>query len=112
MFEIYRNLHTLDKFSIREKGGRVLTRLSDFVAYNVSFKVREGGREKVLQEKRKNVHAFVVTPEFYEIRLEVSSLPRISYNPYKSSSFMCDEVPIFIARQVAFSGGRCFLVDK
>jgi len=55
---VYYNLHK-HTFSV-SRNGRVITH-ADYVKLNdVEFRVRQGGREKVLKDKRKNVHSFVI----------------------------------------------------
>jgi hypothetical protein len=57
--EIYRNLHK-NTFSIRSvKTGRVIGHADVVEVKNAQFVVRQAGRERVLKESRKNVHAFV-----------------------------------------------------
>lgn len=58
-----------------------------------TFHVQPAGRDKVLREKRKNVHAFVRgmlhTSEGFGIRFPGSVPPsaRVTYNPYKADHF-------------------------
>ena len=59
---------------------------------DVTFKVRESGRQKVLKEKRKNVHAFVVGTIVDE-RPALAGRS-VYYNPYKTETFVCDGEPI------------------
>ena len=55
---VYYNLHK-KTFSVQYQGKVVL--YADYVKLsNVEFRVREGGKEKVRKEMRKNVHAFVI----------------------------------------------------
>jgi len=55
---------------------------------NVSFVVGQKGRERVLREKRKNVHA-VVRGELINFESKsTDGLQRVTYNPYKNSSFV------------------------
>ena len=60
---VYRNLRHGRKsrplYSIMQNG-RVLSRRHRLLLANVRFVVREAGRQRVLQENRKNVHAFAV----------------------------------------------------
>ena len=85
---VYFNLHK-HLFSVQEKVNgqwKVVGHTDDITLYNVTFKVSEAGRQRVLKEKRKNVHAFV------EGTLSPSPLVCdnpliIRYNPYKSGSF-------------------------
>lgn len=96
--EAYRNL-TNNSLSVRRagKGGRVFTRPLHAVLSNVNFVVQPKGRERVLQERRKNVHAFVrgefVLP--HEVPLNVLNLEgdwhEARYNPYKAASFIDKE---------------------
>ena len=54
---------------------------------DVRFKVSEKGRERVLRERRKNVHAGVEgnwEPHFSRSR---DNFERVSYDPYRSGNF-------------------------
>jgi ribosome maturation protein Sdo1 len=94
-FRIYRNLHK-GNFSIQgyvkhKKGYRVVDRVCSAILKNVTFRVYESGRQKVLEEQRKNVHAYV-TPISYDVKViknyDVSKLREIYYNPYKHETFV------------------------
>lgn len=82
--EVYRNLHR-KCLSVRQ-GGIVRCHAKDGVCLkDATFVVREKGRDKVRQEKKKNVHAFVrgfvIRPkETYEL-LDFG-WQSIFYNPY------------------------------
>jgi hypothetical protein len=53
------------------------------------FKVSEAGRQRVLREKRKNVHAFVEGIIGDPMNLpDPADLQRVSYNPYKAGTFV------------------------
>lgn len=89
--EVYRNLHK-NCFSVR-RNGRVVKHLHDdenLVLKNVRFVVQPAGRKKVLDQKRKNVHAFVRGTVAFEQRpidrLYVPNM-QITYNPYKYDKF-------------------------
>ena len=97
-FKIYRNLHR-QSFSIQgylkeKKGYRVVDRADCAVMENVMFKVMQTGRERVVKEKRKNVHAFVMPLSYKHLSKRASSkqnteeLREIYYNPYKYNSFV------------------------
>jgi hypothetical protein len=60
---VYWNLKR-DCYSVRFKG-KVIGHYTSLVAANVRFKVSERGRQRVLAEQRKNVHAFVVADTIY-----------------------------------------------
>lgn len=108
-YYIYRNLHT-GGFSIRHRG-LVIERADDIVAENVTFKVNDGGRQRVIREKSKNVHAFVVCDKYKLTVNNNADLKVITYNPYKLSTFTCEDQPIASANKVALSKGKCYLVE-
>jgi hypothetical protein len=104
--EVYWNLHK-NCFSYRPIGGRVI-HADSIVLKDVTFAVQPAGRERVLREKKKNVHAFVrgtliaatdksgyvqMHPGFQNrdcIRLIDDCLDDgvcVRYNPYESDSF-------------------------
>lgn len=113
-FYIYRNLRT-GGFSVRFRG-RVIDRLNTFTAFGVSFKINETGRQRVIKEKQKNVHAFVVADKYKAKRypaltfVELDMLDRITYNPYRDMQFVCNGKKIDTAREIIFQNGRCFLI--
>lgn len=83
--EVYWNLHK-NCFSVRFKG-RVIRHANSLHLSNAKFVVRESGRQRVLREGRKNVHAFVrgILEESYEATCKGE---RVTYNPYKFSTFV------------------------
>jgi hypothetical protein len=97
-FKIYRNLHR-QSFSIQgyikdKKGYRVVDRANCAIMENVMFKVMQSGRDRVIKEKRKNVHAFLMPSAYKHLSKRASSkqsvegLREIYYNPYKYNSFV------------------------
>lgn len=83
---IYKNLHN-GLFSVKQ-GGLVVAHLDSVLLVNVSFKVNESGRERVIREKKKNVHAFIVGYIVSVNHTPASLLKRaITYNPYKFNYF-------------------------
>lgn len=84
----YRNLRT-GGYSVRHRG-RVVLRAPQLFLKDVTFTVSEAGRLRVIKERRKNVHAFCVTPELP--RTSRPSKPprhtqRLHYNPYTHPDF-------------------------
>ncbi len=63
-YYIYRNLHK-GGFSVRLRG-RVVDYIDEAVCMDVSFKVGLKGRERVLKEGRKNVHAYIVCDTYHK----------------------------------------------
>lgn len=111
---VYFNLHKR-KLSIQEKrindSGKLVwkvVRHADFIFLkDAKFKVSEAGRQKVIKEKKKNVHAFVVG---YTLESPKKLLPlntQVFYNPYKFSSFVDGETnPIFGSELVLIQGSK------
>lgn len=113
-YYIYRNLRT-GGFSVKYRG-RVVDRDNFFIGKNVTFKVNETGRQRVIREKQKNVHAYSVVERYMfaankDLDL-VDSLPVIAYNPYTAAYFTCNGNKITEANKVLFHNGRCYLLDK
>ena len=103
--DIYYNLHK-HCLSVRHKG-LVVNHTQEIALENVKFVVSQAGRRRVLEEKRKNVHAFVRG----EIRaMDVyDSEPGhvVKYNPYKYNSFVDEnETPVKGAKKVAIFGKK------
>lgn len=116
---VYKNLHK-DCWSIRaldgEHKGRVVAHADRVILKDVQFRVSEAGRQRVIREGRKNVHAGVVgrlssishdatwrydvdLPEvttlddehddiIIEVFKTVDEAYPVTYNPYKFSSFV------------------------
>ena len=58
---VYRNLHN-GLFSVQQKQGNrwlVVGHVSEIVLRDVTFEVNENGRQRVLREQKKYVHAYV-----------------------------------------------------
>jgi len=103
---VYYNLHK-HTFSI-SRNGRVIAHADYVKLTDVEFRVRQGGREKVVREKSKNVHSFVIgTLEDY-CKYPCENLPSepnsniVTYNPYKYNSYVIKdtEEPIYRAGEV------------
>jgi len=90
---VYYNLHK-HLWSVRcEKTKRVILHTNNILLKDTIYKVSEAGRQRVLREKRKNVHAGVkgIIVNYDVIPMISSSLmdsDAITYNPYKYDSFV------------------------
>ena len=102
---LYYNLHK-QTFSVIYKSLVIFH--ADYVKLkDVEFRVRPGGREKVLKEKRKNVHSFVIGTLVDYCTHPCKDLPSepnnniVTYNPYKYSSYVMKdtEEPIYYAEE-------------
>ena len=93
--EVYWNLRK-GCYSVRDcKTGRVVEHTNSLWIRNALFVVRQAGREKVLRDKQKNVHAFVRGELGHGTLKNVtfSGFPdedkrEATYNPYKYSTFV------------------------
>ena len=109
---VHYNLHK-HTFSITHKG--LVISHADYVKLNdVEFRVRQGGREKVVKEKRKNVHAFVIGTLIEYCKYPCESLPSepnsniVTYDPYKYNSYVMKDTqePIYKTGEVELINSR------
>lgn len=111
---VYFNLHR-KCFSIKAMEGpdkgRVVAHRDDVLLFDGTFKVSEAGRQRVLRERKKNVHAGVVGM-WDETGTDLITIDRVTtvgtpvtYNPYKYNSFvhLYGEHPIETCRLVALT---------
>lgn len=89
-FFVYFNLHK-NVFSVKYKG-KVIAHLTNFYGKDCEFRVSEKGRERVLKEKKKNVHAYVVCSTFIDTpllsKLYLENQGKVKYNPYAGPTFV------------------------
>ena len=105
--EVYFNLHKYI-FSVRQcSTGRVILHSAKVHIRDPEFVVRKSGRDRVLREGKKNVHAFVrgeisyfpdFDPEHHPDYLDYTL---VSYNPYKFDTFVdvYDMTPVRTAKR-------------
>jgi hypothetical protein len=107
-YYIYRNLRT-GGFSVKYRG-RVIEHLNGpTIVMGAVFKVNELGRQRVIKEGQKNVHAYVVCDNYQTCpKYSVDKINKITYNPYKSSSFMYEGKPIDKVWTLYFYEGSCY----
>lgn len=89
--QVYWNLHK-SCYSIQCSRTRlVIAHVQDLFLGSVTFKVSEAGRQRVLRERRKNVHAFIQgTILMGDAKtLNLGFYEEISYNPYLGPTFYC-----------------------
>ena len=122
--DIYRNLHK-NCWSVRsrepsQKYGLVIGHATRIGLKDAKFVVSQAGRNRVLKDKRKNVHAVVrgnlIYSNYrdftdrdmwfkYQARAENNTMKRITYNPYKKSTFFWTdtEEPVYHSKTVIFN---------
>lgn len=136
---VYRNLHKQVWSVIALEGqhkGRVVVHAPYVQLYGaIKFNVREAGRQRVIREKRKNVHAgiqgdiLLVSDGVYRydnvqivnaraIPMEYAAydpMSEVTYNPYKYSTFVekVTEAPVTKLDKgfVVLHGNRVFMAD-
>ena len=117
---VYYNLHK-HTFSIQKNG--IVVAHADFIKLkNVEFRVRQGGKEKVRQEKSKNVHAFVIGDLVEFCKYPCDNIPEeptgsvVTYNPYKHDSFVYrdNQSPVYNANEVDMinSKNKLFVIEE
>lgn len=90
-YRIYFNLHK-KTFSIKsKKTGLVIGLEKELILHNVTPKVYEKGRQRVIKEKRKNVHAYLDCESYTASRHHLEKVSHSStlvyYNPYRQDRF-------------------------
>lgn len=94
-FNLHKKLWSVKALEGPDKG-RVVARTGYVELENVKPRVSQAGRERVLREKRKNVHAGLVGEWVgYGVSVYNTPLPQteITYNPYKSGNFYYRQEP-------------------
>jgi len=106
--KVYWNLHR-HLYSVQQ-AGLVVGHTESVNLKRVSFKVSQAGRNRVLKEGRKNVHAFVIGTIDPAVKVDNR---KITYNPYKFSSFVDRETlaPVFSAKSVKMEGRGSILAS-
>ena len=85
---VYRNLNR-KCFSIKDKKtGLVVAHADKFRIENVRCKVSEAGRQRVLREKQKNVHALLLGIYIGNCEMDTSQMDEVYYDPYTLDSFI------------------------
>lgn len=99
--KVYRNLHNgkLSVIAVNDVGNKsVVAHVDNIALLNPKFIISEAGRQRVLRTRQKNVHGFV-TGKVIKVNIDYKlDLPnKITYNPYKYSSFVRvnTEEPVF-----------------
>ena len=101
--EVYFNLHKY-LWSVRQcSTGRVILHTDKVHIRDPKFVVRKSGRERVLREGKKNVHAFVrgEITYFDDFDPDYLDYTLVAYNPYKFDTFVdvCDISPVRTAKR-------------
>jgi hypothetical protein len=108
---VYFNLHK-KVFSVKAmegpNKGRVIAHTAAIKLNNATFKVSEAGRQRVLKERKKNVHAGVVGyiegftqgEALSHDQIKAQGYTGAYYNPYKTATFLNGSQPLNTADNV------------
>lgn len=123
--EVYYNLHE-KCLSVRHTSrGAKVRHASAIIINDVRLAVQPAGREKVIREKKKNVHAYLRGEPVYIREVEFTDdgdltdnnmwrhgYRPITYNPYKYESFVYADTgePIYEAKQLVVIGKNIYKV--
>ena len=110
--QVYYNLHK-KCLSVRHKG-KVIEHAQEVTLTDARFHVQQAGRERVLKQKRKNVHAYIsgkLKETFWFTQAPKyiwTAKQHVTYNPYKYKNFVNKETlePVTSAEVVHISGKR------
>lgn len=108
--EVYRNLNN-GKYSIRQRG-LVVAHSDTIHLKNVTFVVRKAGKEKAIETKQRNVHAFVKGYLDYNSKaLYDSFMIQVKYNPFKEIGFHDNNgVEVKTATKFFIHNNMCFII--
>ena len=97
--KVYRNLHK-QCYSVQQCG--VVVGHCDVInMVKVKFVVSEAGRQRVIKDKKKNVHAFIVG--YPTLVNAPSNMVQVRYNPYESGNFRTVAGSIIASRFVTLT---------
>lgn len=89
---------------LQHSKGRVIANVDSVVLASPEFRVSEAGRQRVLRNRRKNVHAKIRGRLIGFDESRCNRLKKASYNPYTDSGFMVEGTPdrTLLLAQIAF----------
>lgn len=115
--KVYRNLNR-KCWSVLGKDNRLLLHADALVLQDCSFVVQEGGRQRVVKEGRKNVHAYAkgkIAPMAVH-QVYRPNLKRVLYNPYRADTFVWEhdtETTVYESECVLLNNdGKMYAVSK
>jgi hypothetical protein len=116
--QVHRNLH-LGTWSIRDpRTGRVLRHAAYVEIGSGACRVQQGARMRVLQERRRSVHAYVVGELLaysHASPPRVGRWVRFTYNPYRAGTFTVADpdhpTPVYRAARMRFDQEGAWLFE-
>lgn len=104
--KVYYNLHkkVWSVLTKTPRGWRLYDHADQVCLTDVTWKVSEAGRQRVLREKRKNVHAFAIGTLLEST--PIRDFQPVRYNPYECGSFCMFGQPITNSEYAIFTPER------
>lgn len=107
---VYYNLHK-KLWSVKSleslTKGLVIAHRKELVLRNVKPKVSEAGRQRVIRERKKNVHAGLVGEWDFDHDVVSFTGDKITYNPYRYNTFVfADSEEPFEYADMAYLGNK------
>ena len=112
--QVYRNLHRTEEdgthvYSVRNDKGIVVDDVTQTALSKPILRVGPKGNQRVRDEKRKNVHAYIQGMRMresliddYTTGIELHDWQKITYNPYRHKSFVLDNNESVAVREAWF----------
>lgn len=114
--KVYFNLHKKlwSVLHMTPKGWRLHSHMENLLLDDVTWKVSKAGRRRVLEEGRKNVHAFAIGTLYMNTwALTQAEWHPVTYNPYKMEHFQINDPgkcghghPLYHSQQARFEKDR------
>jgi hypothetical protein len=100
---VHVNLHR-GNFSVMDpRTGRVVAGVDDITLADVAFRVQPAGLRRIRRERQRAVCAYAIgTVVAVGTQPDVTGCDRVSFNPYKGDTFMCNGEPVLTAPAVVF----------
>ena len=94
---VYKNLHK-NCWSVRDmKTGLIAFHCDAIIIKDAKFKVSKKGRQRVLKDRVKNVHAGVMGTTLSVNQDQDGWTNRVRYNPYETDTFiLCERKPRYL----------------
>ena len=105
---VYYNLHKKCWSVKNVKTGLVIHHLDNVLLTHCECKVSEAGRQRVIKNRRKNVHAGIVGYLQPYNNEQYTNMEQITYNPYLYKTFISKETqyPIYFADKILLNNER------
>ena len=107
--KVYFNVR-LKLFSIRDcRTGLIVAHGNNISLGNVKFTVSEKGRQRVIRDKVKNVHAYAIGEYIGDEPIDTTGLDKAYYNPYTTDNFVIGVRKLEISNLAYFSNKNVFV---